>query len=285
MRFVAPERAAVDPIVFERPPLAQWLEFADLLRGSEWPSVATLGDWSAANRPPARPVLAPAPRFVVQSPELLRDGLHYEQRIAERGQIATRERNWHDLINALIWLRFPQLKSALNARQVAEISIAGPKVRTRAQCALTHFDEAGIVVLLRDPVLLAVWDAHDWYGLFWTNREAWTDGRAEVVVFGHALLEHALVPAQLLVGKALVAAMPQSGIVDNCETIDAIAAAIRGGELLDDPQGLRPLPLSGIPGWHPDNDAESFYREAPCFRPLRSGRRYPAPFSAASPGS
>ena len=46
--------------------------------------------------------------FVAQTPALLADGLHYEQRIAERGEIATREGNWHDLLNALIWLRFPR---------------------------------------------------------------------------------------------------------------------------------------------------------------------------------
>jgi len=33
-------------------------------------------------------------------------------------EIATREHNWHDLLNALVWLRFPGLKSVLNRRQV-----------------------------------------------------------------------------------------------------------------------------------------------------------------------
>jgi hypothetical protein len=215
---------------------------------------------------------------------LLADGLHYERRIAERAEIATREGNWHDLLNALIWRRYPALKSALNARQVAEIAVAGPKRRTRAQCALTHFDEAGIVVLLRDPELLALWDAHDWHGLFWREREAWSDGRIAAHVFGHALLEHALKPGQLLVGKALVVMVRQSGKVESDPTaavdnpFDALAAAIGRGELLNDPQELRPLPLSGIPDWHPDNAVERFYRDAPCFCPLRNGRRYPAPF-------
>ena len=42
-------------------------------------------------------------RFEAQTPTLLADGLHYEQRIAERRVIATREGNWHDLFNAMIW--------------------------------------------------------------------------------------------------------------------------------------------------------------------------------------
>ena len=59
-------------------------------------------------------------------------------------------------------------------RQVAEIDRVGSKQRSRAQCALTHFDEGGVIVLLRDPALLPLWNAHDWHGLFWRERMAWT---------------------------------------------------------------------------------------------------------------
>ena len=275
MRFVAPSRAQVDASVFARPPLSQWREFDGLLRGGEWPR---LDDLNACVPPEAA-------RFVAQTPDLLQDGLHYEARIAQRQQIATREHNWHDLLNAIIWVRYAELKSALNARQCAEIAQVGAKQRTRAQCALTHFDEAGIVVLLRDAHLLELWDAHDWHGLFWRERDAWSDGRAQVEVFGHALLEHALAPGQLLVGKALAAlrddpATPDSQPQDaqrNKSTLSSVAEAIRSGDLLNDPQELRPLPLSGIPGWRSENETEDFYRSAPCFCPLRAGRRYPEP--------
>jgi Protein of unknown function (DUF3025) len=272
MRFAAPAREAVDPAVFARPPLSQWREFGVLLADTAWPDVNALNGFvhNAAN--------AQLPQFVAQTPELLRDGLHYEQRIAERGQIATRPRNWHDLLNALMWLRFPSLKAALNARQVAEIAQVGSKQRSRAQCALTHFDEGGAIVLLRDPGLLPLWDAHDWHGLFWRERTAWIDGRIEVLVFGHALLEHALRPAQLLVSKTLAVSVTQNGKVEDA-AIAAITSAIRRGDLLNDPQELRPLPLSGIPGWHLDNTVENFYRDAPCFRPLRAGRSYPEPIA------
>ncbi len=289
MRFIAPARDQIDSSVFSRPPLSQWREFAPFIETSDWPRVDALNSAAGKADLPVSGVEAKW-RFVGQTPSLLADGLHYERRIADRGEIATREGNWHDLLNALVWLRYPALKTALNARQVAEIAVAGPKQRTRAQCALTHFDEAGVVVLLRDPVLLALWDAHDWHGLFWREREAWNDGRVSAHVFGHALLEHALKPGQLLVGKALVVMMPQSGNVEGDSSgsfptadqpVAVVAAAIRRGELLNDPQELRPLPLSGIPGWHPYNIVESFYREAPCFCPLRDGRRYPAPFTSA----
>ncbi|WP_266160722.1 DUF3025 domain-containing protein, partial [Dyella silvatica] len=133
MRYVAPSREAVAPTAFEQLPLAAWNEYAQLLRGTIWPSVEALnGLLPSGSRE----------RFVAQTPALLADGLHYEQRIALRGEIATREANWHDLFNALIWLRYPELKRALNARQVAEIARMGPKLRSRPQYAQTHFDEA-----------------------------------------------------------------------------------------------------------------------------------------------
>lgn len=266
MRYIAPSREAVAPTVFESLPLAAWNEYSQLLRGTTWPSVDSLNALLPDDSPE---------RFVAQTPALLADGLHYEQRIALRGKIATREANWHDLFNALIWLRYPQIKRALNIQQVAEIARMGPKLRSRPQYAQTHFDEAGVVVILRDPALLSLWDTHDWYGLFWRERQAWRDGSVELALFGHALLEHALTPSKLLVGKAVVfvatADESRSSVLAVC------AEAIAQGHLLRDPLDLRPLPLAGIPGWHAGNDDEAFHRNTACYQPLREGRRYPPP--------
>jgi hypothetical protein len=266
MRYLAPAREAVDPLVFGFAPLRDWPEYVDWLHGPHWPSMDDLN---------VRWPLDASERFITQTRELLEDGLHYEQRIAQLGLIATREENWHDLFNAMIWLRYPSLKRALNRQQVADVVRLGPRERSRPQCAQTHFDEAGVVVILRDPALLALWDAHDWHGLFWRRRDAWRDGSISVEVFGHALLEHALTPGKLLVGKALAV---QAG--DGATAAQAIAhcaAAIATGRLLRDPQELRPLPLSGIPGWHADNGDEAFHLTTACYQPLRSGRRYPEP--------
>ena len=228
------------------------------------------------------------PVFVPQDAALLADGLHYEQRIAERGVLATRERNAHDFFNALVWLRHPQLKHALNTRQVADLRVAGPKLRTRGQCALTHFDEAGAIVWLADRTLLAHWDAHDWERLFRENRSAWGE-RIAVSVFGHALVEHVWSGHDLPVAKALVvevsdpawiAARAGEGALIAAAPLaePALAEAIAGGCLLADPQELRPLPFAGIPGWHVHGAAPDFLRTAACFRPLRPGRRYPPPW-------
>ena len=270
MRYRAPPREAVDPVVFARQPLLAWDEYAALLQENEWPSIAALNA--------ALPVDSSV-HFAAQTTTLLADGLHYELRIAERGAIATRQSNWHDLLNALVWSRYPTLKRALNQRQVAEIARMGPKERSRSQYAMTHFDEAGVIVAVRDPTLLALWDAHDWHGLFWRHRQAWVDGSIELEVFGHALLEHALSPDKLLVGKALVfLPSPGNGF---SQVRAACAAAIASGQLLHDPLDLRPLPLAGIPGWRPDNGVQAFHLSTACYQPRRADRHYPEPLSLA----
>lgn len=230
------------------------------------------------------------PRLCAQTRELLDDGLHYETRIAERGALATREGDAHDAFNALVWLRHPRLKWAVNARQVADIARVGPKTRTRGQCALTHFDEAGAIVWLADAAPLAAWDAHDWPALFVDARAAWGASIA-VTVFGHALIEHVWNGHDLPVAKALVVRVAAAALA--AQAVDAaailqgwpqaetgVAEAISAGALLADPQELRPLPLAGIPGWHARGGERDFVAKAPCFRPLRAGRRYPPPFAA-----
>lgn len=281
MRFVAPARESIDADLFRRPPFSAWFDdHAELLLGAQWPSIECYEAGRArafSSDGIARPV------FAAQTPVLLGDGLHYEERIA-RGTLATREQNWHDLLNALIWLRYPRIKHALNVGQLAGIAEVGPRVRTRAQCAMTHFDEGGAIVLCSDPHLLKLWDAHDWYELFVTEREAW-GRRITVLVFGHAVLEHALVADSLLVAKALplmadpVAVEAVGSAVLNAQVDMRVAELIALNHALRDPQDLRPLPLCGIPGWHTQSEDENFHRNAPCFRPLREGRLYPEPAS------
>ncbi len=279
MRFVAPPPEAVADGVWTRAPLDDWSGAFDAwMPRPHWPSIEALDAARAAAQ--QRDGIA-RPRIVAQDRALLDDGLHYEQRIAA-GLLATREASWHDLFNALVWLRFPRIKRALNAGQVAGIAAVGTRERTRVQCALTHFDEAGAIVLCDDDELIACWDAHDWKGLFHARRDAW-GSRIAVHVFGHALLEHALCRDMPAVAKAVVLRVPH-GDVAACASAQArdrldarVAAAITGGVLLDDPQHLRPLPLAGVPGWHPRGGEAAFYDETPCFRPLREGRRYPAP--------
>lgn len=268
MRFAAPARHSVPATTFEHPAYRGFAH-TRLLSGEAWPGLAVLNE--ALNG--ARHTSGRALRFAAQTPALLADGLHYEARIFETGVIATRERNWHDLFNALMWLDRRPLKCAVNAAYLQSLRVNQGPERSRSQYALTHFDEAGAVVVMRDKSLLDLWDAHDWHGLLWRNRVRW-EASVRVILFGHALLEHCLVPTVMPVAKCVV--VPDLG-----EAIDItleIARRILSGASLGDPQDLRPLPLAGLTGWHRDAGQEDFYLTAPCFRPLRPGRRYPRPW-------
>lgn len=267
-RFQAPAREDVDRAVFEHPAFAPYRFELDLLTVDAWPDLVTLNARACGLKHAGT---GRGLRFVAQTPELLAEGLHYETRIFERGEIPTRTDNWHDLLNALVWMRFAQLKAALNARQAADVVAVGASERTRGQCALTHFDEAGLIVRVSDAHTLALWDAHDWGAL---GARAQLDPEAiEAHVFGHALLEHALYPQPLLVGKAIaVLAGPEAS---THAIVQRVAQAIAAGELLRDPQELRPLPTALLPGWHPRAGEAGFLREGECFQPLRAGRVYP----------
>ncbi len=247
-------------------------------------------------------------KFVEQNKLLLSDGLSFEQRIADRGEIATRVASLHDFYSALMWLRFPKVKLAINAIHLAGIAAHGTKVRSRHQQAVTHLDEAGAWVVASTPALLELIDAHDWQTLFFDNRAAWplapaagaksavakvaggdcraeggkTDSKSaqaiEARVFGHAIFELMHAPHKLVAAKVVwVLADASYFLLPNAEKdahLDSlIATALASGAASSDPKLLSTLPLSGIPGWWPEQDAE-FYASAPCFRPRPEGRIY-----------
>lgn len=273
MRFLAPGRDELAAGAFDHPVFDALAPHKDLLLGEAWPTLEALD----ARLGPIRHERTGAVLGLVEQ-QSLDDGENYEQRILRHAALATRSGNWHDLFNALAWHRFPAIKSALNVAQVEDMARVGLSRRTRRQDALTQFDEAGAIVVLRDPDLLAAWDRHDWSGLFLRDRQAWSDGRITLAVFGHALYEHALNPDMLLVSKTLVLLDDGRGSAD--ALIDRrVADAIGEGRCLDNPQQLRPLPMPGIPGWHRRAQDAAFYGELPCFRPARAGRTYPAPLS------
>ena len=259
-RFIAPLRDEVDAARFDHPLFDGYDAYRDLLTAAGWPDIDALN----ARMP------QPGPRFVVQDAALLADGLHYEARVAH-GRIATRAENWHDLFNAMVWMRHPALKQALNRQQCLQIERIGERDRSPAQQALTQFDESGVIVHVRDTALLDLWDRHDWTALFHASACRWRDGGIAVVaVTGHALMEQMLVPERLLVGKCLVMAGNAN------DRVARVAEAISAGDVLRAPSELRPMPLAGIPGWHAEQGA-AFYTQQDYFRPLREGRVYPRP--------
>ncbi len=200
----------------------------------------------------------------------------YETRILQTGEVPTRADTWHDVLNALVWLRFPRFKAALNAAHGAAIALETGSARGRRRDALTVLDESGVWVGSGDPALLRQLSDHAWQALFWDQRGAVESGMQFVVV-GHALLEKALAPYPSMTGKCLLLDTPTRD-PDSAETtalgaLDAILAPLQ----------LAPLPVQGIPGWDPANAHSAYYANTEVFRPAPV-KPPPPPIPAPSPG-
>ena len=87
-------------------------------------------------------------------PQEAKTGEPYEKRVFVYGKVLTRERNWHDLFNALMWISFPKIKAAINRHHYREMQArAGGEARGQVRDALTLFDESGVIVAASDPGL------------------------------------------------------------------------------------------------------------------------------------
>ncbi len=161
-----------DPVRLQHPWFAGIADLAERIAGArEWPSIEMLNECLGAE-------LGSVGVRLVESGKTkaaLRDGAIdpaslYEVRIVEHGEIPTRARNAHDLLNTLIWAAFPHSKLALTRalaiiqRERAAGRTRMPATRTPAHDRLALVDEGAV---LRTP------------GSTW--------------IFGHAILEHAYV--------------------------------------------------------------------------------------------
>ena len=196
---------------------------------------------------------------------------YYEAEVFELGRVATREQNWHDLFNALIWRTWPRSKAALNALHYHQLALAPTGPRGPVRDAATLFDECGLVVAYSNPALLNALIGHDWNTLFIDQAHAWGQ-QIQALCFGHATLEALLDPFAGLTAKCWTIAvtpdwfaLPQTAQIEDLDM--RIAAAIRAAEI-QKPAQLPPLPYLGIPGWWPQQDA-AFYANTSYFRQRR----------------
>ncbi|PLZ03324.1 DUF3025 domain-containing protein [Burkholderia sp. WAC0059] len=209
--------------------------------------------------------------FIAQ--EALPPGSAYEVHIAATGCVPTRH-NLHDFFNALVWFAFPRIKDVLNARQSAAIDALGiGPTRGRLRDALTLFDENAVLFACSDASLARALRDFDWGALFVAGRAAWGT-RCEVRGFGHALLEKLMAPFKACTAHAWVVEVPPDYFswpqADRDAWLDAaVSAALLEQDALS---GCRfaPLPVLGIPGWWPQNEAGAFYDDPAVFR---AGRR------------
>jgi hypothetical protein len=187
----------------------------------------------------------------------------YESHILRTGGVPTRPDNWHDLMNALVWLRFPRFKAALNAAHADAMVQETGSLRGRRRDALTVLDESGVLVMSRDPVLPVLLAQHRWHELFWRKRDQ-VMARMRFIVAGHALLEKALNPFPAMTGKCLLLV---AGSLDPQHADKHATAALSG---IESPRQLPALPVQGIPGWDTANVRVEYYDNREVFR-LHSG--------------
>ena len=187
----------------------------------------------------------------------------YELGIARSGTIPTRENNLHDLMNALVWMRFPRLKSALNLQHCLALTRKPEELRQRGRQRdqLTLLDESGMIVVSSSHELLELLRLRDWLGLFWHRRPD-VISHMRFIIVGHGLLEKCLAPFPAMTAKCLLLCSNASDL----GALDGLAAAsIRDDEWLD----LPPLPVQGVPGWD-ENESRAYYQNTAIFRPART---------------
>jgi len=184
----------------------------------------------------------------------------YETHILHTGQVPTRADTWHDVLNALVWLRFPRFKAALNAAHGEAIARETDTRRGRWRDALTVLDESGVWVISRDPALPGLLAGRAWHALFRESRARVKSDMCFVVV-GHALLEKALAPYPSMTGKCLMM------MSDSLDPDAAESLAVNALGAINTPRQLAPLPVQGIPGWDAANVDAGYYDNAAIFRP------------------
>jgi hypothetical protein len=204
--------------------------------------------------------------------------VEYEKHIFCTGEVSTRENNWHDLFNALVWSRLPRLKVAMNAVHFEESGSGGQGSRGMKRDALTLFDESGVIVISANKNLLGALARKDWKSAFVESASVWKD-EIKIIVVGHALLEKFLRPYKSLTAHALLLRMDDSPVESQHKrqlpVIDQLLAErILEGSILESPACLSPLPLMGIPGWWPGGAQDSeFYDDRQVFRPNLAASR------------
>lgn len=203
----------------------------------------------------------------------------YEIRIYTTGQVSTRANNWHDLFNALVWMRFPRIKTAMNALHYKAWSQQPEGNRGQLRDALTLFDECGVIVASAHTELLTALSGRRWPTAFQHLRSHWGT-QLQVAITGHAMLEKYLSPYKSMTAKALLI-NTEHEYTDRNELLEfldrEIAEHLLHETILTKPACLAPLPLAGIPGWWPEaTQNERFYNDVNVFRPP-AGSLTPAP--------
>jgi hypothetical protein len=235
----------------------------------------------AARHPPVTVHSGKPLRFVPQEYGRLPFEAQYEPRCYLKGEVPTRAGNWHDLLNALVWLAFPKAKAAINLRHYRALTTEQPNAAIRSQRGAvrdtnTLLDESGVVVACADPELAALLCKFSWKELFW-HRRADVQSSMGFYLFGHGLYEKALRPYIGMTGQGLLLPVEQaffdwSPTQQLAHLDDLLADYLAATEHCRSTRELTPVPLLGVPGWAAENEDAAYYDNTHYFRPGRYGR-------------
>lgn len=225
-------------------------------------------------------------RFVAQEQGKLGFESQYEPRCYLNGEVQTRESNWHDLFNALVWLTFPKAKAAINTRHYQALldrNALQQSQRGHVRDMATLFDESGVVVVTSQTALSGLLCDFKWKELFWFQREQ-TSQHMEFYVFGHGLYEKLHEPYVGLTAQGLVMHVEEDffnwGLPVKLAFLDEqVAAYLNNSAHCRSTRELHPVPLLGVPGWWEENKVETFYDNSSYFR---RGRRESSVMSQSS---
>jgi len=200
--------------------------------------------------------------------------MSYEERIYHTGIISTREKNWHDFFNAMIWVLFPQTKKLLNYLHIQEIQNQANTQRTIGRDAITHLDESGLIIVSSKQSLIDGLRSHRWIEVFYQQRELWSKEIA-AFIFGHGIYEKALLPFIGFTGKMYAIKVEtdffsQEKLQQYKQLDQILSEDIKQKNSLKNNQMLSPLPVLGIPKWSELNKQKNFYLNQNYFRPAKN---------------
>lgn len=220
-----------------------------------------------------------APAFVPYDAASVRAAGGYEAHVARHRRVPTRERDWHDFFNMVVWAHSPRTRWALNTLHVtADPAAVDPgNGRTPVQNLAAQFDECGLVVLSSDTSVLTGLRELRFKEVFWERRRTLATSTRFVMV-GHGSLEALLRPHLGLTSKALLMPLTQPpptelgalyALADEWAARAVSAWTVRPPEK---PSPVHPVPLLGIPEWY-DGQTAFFYENPNYFRSQRWASR------------
>jgi hypothetical protein len=217
--------------------------------------------------------------FVPQEYGKLPFEAQYEPRCYLKGEVPTREDNWHDLLNVLVWLTFPKSKAAINARHyqalTEEMRTANGSQRGAVRDTNTLLDESGVIIACAEDELGELLRNFQWKELFW-RRRAQVRASMGFYLFGHGLYEKTLRPYVGMTGQGLLLpveqsffAWPQDRQLAHLDRL--LSDYLNSAAHCRSTRELTPVPLLGVPGWTDESENEHYYDNAKYFRPGRHG--------------